>query len=105
MVYTLGMYSQEYISNKQSIHLFGNGIIETNNSIYFNIKKTYVQQTNKKGIRVINVFDLNVETSDENVVSKMIFVNDLENPYLKYITIDLHTQDTATFIYYLEKQN
>lgn len=102
MMVTMVFYSQEYISTVQTIHVFGNGVMTTENTYYFNVKGTFVQQTSKKKMRVINVFDLNTEITDDNVVSRMVFKDDEEVPYLEYITTDLTTHDTAKFIYFLK---
>ena len=95
-------HSQEYVSDEQTIYLFGNGVIKATNHYNFIIKGLYVQQTNRKRLKVINVFDLNVEITDKNTVSRMTFNNNSEKPYLEYITIDLFTQNTARFVYYLK---
>ena len=98
------MYSQEYVSTKQTIYLFGDNQMDTTNTYYFTVKDGYVQQTNRKRMRVVNVFELGIEMTDEKSVSKMIFVKDSEQPYLEYTTVDLVTQEIARFIYFLHRE-
>ncbi len=102
MMISMVSYSQEYVSKDQIIYLFGNGEITTNIDYYFTIKGDYVQQTTKKKLRVINIFDLNVDVADENTISRMVLHTDSETPYLEHITVDLFTKNIAKFIYYLE---